>query len=82
MQTNNENAFIENLRRLMAERGLSAQKLSYAAQIPSSRISQLLNGSTRNPTLGTLSALAAGLEVTIDELVADHGSKDSQPPRD
>jgi transcriptional regulator with XRE-family HTH domain len=71
----------ENLRRLMAEKGLKALALSYKTRIPQGRISQLLDGSKRNPTLATLSALAAGLEVTIDELVAVHSSDDSQLTR-
>jgi len=78
MQTNNENALIENLRRLMNEKGISAQKLSYEARIPASRISQLLRGSTRNPTLDTMLGLARALDVTIDDLVTRHGSDNSQ----
>ncbi len=81
MQTNNANAIPENLRRLMAERNISAQTLSYEARLPPSRISQLLRGATLNPTLYTLQSLAAALGVKIDDLVTEANSDDSQPTR-
>lgn len=75
---NNANVITVNLKRLMDEQDISAQKLSYDARIPASRVSQILRGRTKNPTIETVSKLAKALDVSIDDLVADHGADDSE----
>ena len=52
------------------ERGLSVGALAAAAQVGKGSLSEIENG-TRNPTLGTLYALAGALGVPLATLIAD-----------
>ena len=48
----------EKLARLKARRGMTTDALSLKSGVPKGTINKLLNGETRNPTVGTLTALA------------------------
>lgn len=57
----------KNLRRLLADRKMTAEKLSFYSDFPKSNLSSLLNGKV-NYTLRTLDLLARkGLECHISE---------------
>jgi transcriptional regulator with XRE-family HTH domain len=57
-----------NVRRLREERGLSQQRVSQLAGVPRPTWASLESGSA-NPTLSVLSRVAAGLQVSIEELI-------------
>jgi len=78
MQTNNELMIPRNMRRVMDSRGLSAQRLSYRAEVSAARISDILRGKTRNPGVEVMCRIARALDVTLDDLVGDHVSDDSR----
>ena len=50
-------------------RGLSQQQLAHEARVDPGTLSDMLNG-RRRPQLGTVSAIARALEVTLPDLVA------------
>jgi transcriptional regulator with XRE-family HTH domain len=60
----------ERLRAARQERGLSLGALAGAARVGKGSLSEIENG-TRNPTLGTLYALAGALGVPLATLIAD-----------
>ena len=60
----------ERLRAARQERGLSVGALAEAAHIGKGSLSEIENG-VRNPTLGTLYALAGALGVPLATLIAD-----------
>ena len=51
----------EKLARLKSERGMTTEALSRESGVPRGTLNKLLNGETRNPTVGTLKALAEAL---------------------
>lgn len=59
----------QNLQELRQKRGLSQLQLAKIAGIPRSSVTYMESGSG-NPSLLNLSALAAGLQVSIEELLA------------
>jgi transcriptional regulator with XRE-family HTH domain len=69
----------ERLRAARRERGLSVGALAEAAGIGKGSLSEIENGA-RNPTLGTLQALAGTLGVPLATLLADRaGARISSP---
>ena len=60
----------ERLRAARRERGLSLGALAEAAHVGKGSLSEIENG-VRNPTLGTLYALAGALGVPLATLIAD-----------
>jgi transcriptional regulator with XRE-family HTH domain len=60
----------ERLRAARHERGLSLGALAEAAHVGKGSLSEIENGA-RNPTLGTLYALAGALSVPLATLIAD-----------
>ena len=61
----------KKLARLKAERGLTTEALSQRSGVPRGTINKILNGETRNPTVGTLSALADALKCSLGLLTDD-----------
>ena len=53
------------LARLKAQRGLTTDALSLRSGVPKGTLNKLLNGATRNPTVGTLAALADALDCPL-----------------
>ena len=68
----------DKLSRLKARRGLTTDALSLRSGVPKGTINKLLNGETRNPTVGTLKALAEALECPLEWLSGEGGGV---PPR-
>jgi transcriptional regulator with XRE-family HTH domain len=60
----------ERVRAARQERGLSVGALAAAAQVGKGSLSEIENGA-RNPTMGTLYALAGALGVPLATLIAD-----------
>jgi len=58
-----------NIRRLRTQRGWQQELLSYESGLHRTMIGHLENG-RRNPTIETLEAIAAALEVDLQELFA------------
>jgi transcriptional regulator with XRE-family HTH domain len=69
----------ERLRAARQERGLSLGALAEAAHVGKGSLSEIENGA-RNPTLGTLYALAGALGVPLATLIADRpGTRVASP---
>lgn len=66
-------AFGERLAALKKAHGLTTLMLSQRSGVPVGTLNKLLNGDTRNPTAGTLRALADTFGVTLDKLTGDPG---------
>jgi len=62
----------ENLNKLMDLKGINAKALEKISGVPDSRISDIRNGKTQNPRMGTLSKLATALGVSTDVLVSEN----------
>ena len=62
----------KKLARLKAERGLTTEALSLRSCVPKGTINKILNGETRNPTVGTLAALAEALGCPLGVLSDDN----------
>lgn len=60
--------FAENLKKLMAERGMSAAELSRLTGYSRSAVSQYLSGTITRPSSGAVEAIAAALQCGIEEL--------------
>lgn len=63
----------EVLAKLKTENGLTTDALSQRSGVPKGTLNKLLNGETRNPTVGTLSALAKALHCPIEALSGQIG---------
>ena len=61
---------------LKARHGLTTDALSAKSGVPKGTLNKLLNGETRNPTVGTLTALSEALDCPLDWLSGEGG-----PPR-
>ena len=70
----------EKLARLKSRRGLTTDALSLKSGVPKGTINKLLNGETRNPTIGTLKALAGALECPL-EWLSGEGPAAVPPPQ-
>jgi transcriptional regulator with XRE-family HTH domain len=62
-----------NLRRLMAQQGLTIDQLARRAGVDDRTIKGVLNGSVHRPHARTLHKLAAGLRANVDELFQNPG---------
>ena len=58
----------EKLAQLKTENGLTTDALSLQSGVPKGTINKILNGETRNPTVGTLAALARALGCPLESL--------------
>ena len=58
----------DRLARLKAERGMTTEALAQRSGVPKGTLNKLLNGETRNPTVGTLTALARALGCPLEAL--------------
>ena len=62
----------KNLSRIMDEQGKSRTELSFDSRIAYPNVAAILTGKTVDPRVSTLMALAAALDVTLNDLVVDH----------
>ena len=66
----------ERLIALKTENGLTTDELSRLSGVPKGTLNKLLNGETRNPTIGTLAGLAQALNCPLETLTA----RDAEAP--
>ena len=66
----------KQLRKLMRKYNLSESSLSRQVSIPQPVISRLLSGSTANPRISTLLALAKNFNVSIEALIGEQNLPD------
>ncbi|MBR1820077.1 MAG: helix-turn-helix domain-containing protein [Clostridia bacterium] len=71
----------KKLAQLKNENGLTTDALSQRSGIPRGTINKILNGETRNPTIGTLAALADALDCPLAYLCDERASV-AAPPED
>lgn len=64
----------DRIRRLLQRRGWQQSDLARESRVSEATISRLLAGEQRNPTAGTLSAIAKALQVPVDEILLDEGN--------
>ncbi len=57
------------LQYLIAQRGITVNKLATLSGITQSTVEDVMNGRTKNPKLKTLHRLACGLDMTVSELL-------------
>lgn len=57
------------LKNLCSERNMSINKLATLSGITQSTVDNIMKGKTKNPKLKTLHKLAAGLDMTVSELL-------------
>lgn len=66
-----QTALAKNMKAVMAEKGIRNTDLFMQTGVPFSRIGDILRGKTLNPQVNTVVKLAAGLGVTVDELMRE-----------
>jgi transcriptional regulator with XRE-family HTH domain len=69
------------VKQLREAAGLSQQALAAAAGVSISAVTQLEQGSKGDPRISTVAALAAALDVTVDELLAGAEADRPETPR-
>lgn len=58
----------ERINKLMKKQGLTRYKLAKASKVPYTTLIKILDGTTKNPQIETLSAIAEVLNVSVDDL--------------
>lgn len=59
----------DNLKRIRAEKGYSLEKVARLSELSLNTVVKIENGANKNPTIDTLSKIAAALEVSVDNLI-------------
>lgn len=57
----------ERIKDLCKEKGISFYTLSYRASIPLSTLIHIIDGSTQNPGIFTVSKICSGLNITLKD---------------
>jgi transcriptional regulator with XRE-family HTH domain len=65
----------ENVRRIRKNKDLSQDKLAKIAGITLTTLVKIESGTNDNPTIKTLKKIAAALEVTVNDLLAEESGK-------
>lgn len=60
---------IKRLKDLCTQKGITVNKLATRSGITQSTVENPMSGKTKNPKLKTLNKLAAGLDMTVSELL-------------
>jgi transcriptional regulator with XRE-family HTH domain len=75
MDDNSISGFIENLRKLMKERGIDNKQLSNMTGIPLSSIDRIL-GEISSPNRAAMEKISEALDVPIDSLIGKESAHD------
>jgi transcriptional regulator with XRE-family HTH domain len=75
MRSTIRNGLGSRLRELRTKADLSQADLAIACGLDQGTVSRIESGDSKNPGLGTLEKLAAGLRVTIDDLRSDESRR-------
>ena len=70
--------YVEKLKLIKEEKGLSNADISRVGNIPLPTVTRVFNGQTPNPTFETITGIAIGMGVSLDEL-AGLKQPDAQP---
>lgn len=62
--------WLDNLKELKKEKGMSTKQLSERANLPEKTVARILSGKTANPYIDTLDRLAIALDSTIGDILA------------
>ena len=65
----NSDVIRQRLQELIAQNGITVNKLATLSGITQSTVENVVNGKTKNPKLRTLHRLACGLNMTVSELL-------------
>lgn len=57
------------VKKIRAEKGLSLEKVARLADLSLSTVVKIEDGTNQNPTINSLSKIAAALEVKVDDLL-------------
>lgn len=68
----------ERLRDALARRGMSARKVALRAGLSANVVQKFLSGATKSPGYLTLTAIAAALDINVQELLGDESHVDEQ----
>ena len=79
LDTGGKMAIAENLKRLRAAAGMTQMAMAVAAGLSLSVVTQIEQGSNRDPRGSTLQALARVLGVTVDELLREPSEESAMP---
>lgn len=60
--------YVEKLKMIKQEKGLSNAEIAKVGNIPLATIVRVFNGQTQNPTFETITGIALGMGVSLDEL--------------
>ena len=61
--------YVEKLKMIKEEKGYTNTVIADLSNIPLATVTRVFNGQTPNPTFETISAIAIGMGVSLDELV-------------
>ena len=69
MSSNKNSVIAKNIKKYREKRRFSQDKLSKISNITYNTIIKIESGANKNPTINTLSKIAKGLNVKIDDLI-------------
>ena len=61
--------YVEKLKMIKEEKGLTNAEIATLSNIPLATITRIFNGSTPNPTFETISQIAIALNTSLDEII-------------
>jgi len=59
------------IKNLCSQRGITVNKLATLSGVTQSTVASILNGTSRNPSIGTIKKIANGLGITLSEFLND-----------
>lgn len=63
-----EKTWLENLRRMKKDSGMTIEQISQASGVPASTVEKIFSGYTADPKLETIRKIVASMGYTLDEL--------------
>ena len=63
--------WLDNLKELKKNKGMTSRQISDATKIPESTIKRIFSGETDNPYVDTVRRIAIALDSTLDEIFAE-----------
>lgn len=63
--------WLDNLKSLKAEKGLSVKQISERSKVPERTISRILSGETDNPYVETLTSIVEVMGASLEDIFAD-----------
>ena len=63
--------WLDNLKQLKKEKGMSTRQIAEATKLPEKTISRIFSGDTENPYIDTLHRIVTALGGSLDDILAD-----------